>query len=184
MVLCCDIDVDFDPLDHEKDHRVHILEEPKMRVTEAQNFMIRYHSKGHVLPISDDMIFKPNAIACAQYYLLEYFPDGDGVLGLKTENFDAKDTSVMLLGEKFIQRFPDRQVYFPGYKHFGADTELGEFAKSIGRFRFCPEAVVTHFHPVSGYPIDETHKHGRQYLREDLQLFEDRKQNKLVWGKA
>lgn len=182
VILCTNFakDVEYQP----KNHRIEIIQNPDMRVTEAQNFMIRNYAEGHVLPISDDMEFDPAAIGAAQYYLIEFFPDSDGVVGLNTVNFDAKDTSIMLIGEKFINRFPDRKIYFPGYKHFGADTELGNFAKRIGRFQFIRDAMVRHFHPACGVPLDETHYHGRKYLNEDLKLFEERERGRLVWGRA
>lgn len=182
-IVCTDINKDIAP-EYASHLQVRAICNPDMRTTEAQNYMCRNALAGHILPISDDMEFFPNTISRAVEALYKNFPDTDGVVGINTVNFEANDTSIMLIGDKFTHRFPSRMIYFPEYRHFGADTELGEFAKRTGRFVFCPEAQVKHFHPVSGESVDETHLHARRYLDVDLRLLKDRQEKSLAWGKA
>lgn len=136
----------------------------------------------HVLPISDDIVFKPGAIATAVQTLLTAFPDGDGVIGFNVTNMQGKDRcpyAYMLVGNKF---FNDRlkRVLFPHeYRHFYADVELGEMAERLGRFRFCPEAGLIHFHPSAGYPADATHTRLRQEKWEHDHAVYGRRKNEL-----
>lgn len=134
----------------------------------------------HILPIADDIVFKPGAIQVALDALNKLFPDGDGVIGLDVENMTQKQKSpyaFMLIGNKFFNERLKRRMFFPGYLHFFADTELGEAANKIGRFELCKEAKVYHFHPVTGAPADETYlKNREQRLQHDHALFHKRKQ--------
>ena len=135
--------------------------------------------RSHVLAIADDIIFEPGAIQEAVDTLNDAFPDGDGIIGLNITNMrnDQKcPYAFMLVGSKFFNERLARVLFFPGYRHFFADMELGEYAESLGRFRFCSEARVIHFHPSTGAPADRTHTEGRQGKWEhDNELYLERK---------
>ena len=118
----------------------------------------------HILPISDDIVFDPGAIKNAVSALNSAFPDGDGVIGFDIKNMKETDKcpyAFMLIGRKFFNDRLGRVLFNPEYRHFFADVELGEFAERLGRFRKCPEARITHFHPSTGAPADSTHTAGR-----------------------
>ena len=90
----------------------------------------------------------------------------------------------MLIGDKFRRRLPYGQIFYPGYKHFGADLELGYLAKKTGRFYFCEQAGVKHYHPTASRlcPEDQTHIHARRFLKADIELLNDRLQKGICWG--
>lgn len=133
----------------------------------------------HVLPIPDDIIFEPGAIKTAVSALNTHFPDGDGVIGFDIRNMSEKDKSpyaFMLIGNRFFNEFLDRKLLFHEYRHFFADTELGEYAERFGRFKICKEAGLIHFHPSTGALADATHSNGRQEKWEhDHRIYQNRK---------
>lgn len=138
-------------------------------------------SRGHVLPISDDIVFDKGAIQTALDALDLHFPDSDGVVGFNIKNMTEKDKSpyaFMLIGETFFNERLGRVLFYTGYKHFFADTELGEYADSVGKFKFCAEAMLTHFHPSTGTPADATHTKNRgEKWQHDHRLYQDRKKS-------
>lgn len=145
-----------------------------------QNYLSRFIQPGsHLLPISDDIVFEPGAIERAVQALKASFPDGDGVVGFDIRNMGEKDKSsyaFMLIGSKFLSDTLKGVPFFKGYRHFYADTELGELASRMGKFISCKEAGVIHFHPSSGHAADATHLSGRQEKWEhDHALYEARK---------
>lgn len=135
----------------------------------------------HILAASDDIEFLPGAIRTAKECLLKVFPDGDGCVGLNIVNMEEKDRSpyaFMLVGAKFFNERLHRELFYPRYKHFYADTELGLYACSLGRFVFCYDARVIHHHPATGAPADKTHLYNRTGKWEhDNKLFNERRCN-------
>lgn len=136
-----------------------------------------------VLSCSDDMEFFPETIAQVIYAMENKFPDTDGVIGLKQIEFD-NEGGLLALGQKFLQRFPERQAFCPDYKALYFDTELYDFALGSGLFHFCPDAMVYHYHPsVHPKEMDETHRIGRVLSQNDGSVYEQRKSKGLLWGK-
>lgn len=134
-----------------------------------------------ILPISDDILFQKGAIRAAISELEHYFPDHDGIIGFDISNMPEKDKSpyaFMLVGSKFFNDRLGRYLFFNGYRHFYADTEIGMFAESLDRFRICYKAQVVHFHPCTGVPADETHLRNRvENWSHDNALFLKRRRN-------
>jgi len=130
-----------------------------------------------VIYASDDVEFPHDAITRAVIALREYFPNGDGLIGLK-QSCPGIKSAFGLMGRKFIQRFPDNQVFCPDYIHFGSDEELGRFAKSVNKFHFCESIIIRH-----DRAIDETRKLGLKVLDLDVAMKEKRKENGFLWGK-
>jgi GT2 family glycosyltransferase len=96
---------------------------------------------------------------------------------------DKSQYSYMLVGKKFFDQRLGRKLFYPEYRHFFADTELGEYAKSIGRFMFCEEAQITHYHPSTGAQADATHTEGRcEKWEHDHYLYLKRKSEWLKNG--
>jgi len=88
-----------------------------------------------------------------------------------------------VIGRKFIERFPEYQVFCPEYHHFCADTELGIFAKRIGKFKFLRDARVETYHPnVGNAPKDNTYWASRKNSQEDQRIFTARKTAGFLWG--
>jgi len=130
-----------------------------------------------VLYGSDDLTFAPSCISEAVIALKKHFPDGDGVIGL---NSGGPPTAFGLMGRKFINRFPDRQVFCPEYLHFGGDSELGKFAKKIDRFHFATGAVVEHVFAQKG----RTTELSRLAKKHDRPMYRRRRGKGLYWGES
>ena len=147
-------------------------EYPNKSVIECQNFMAA-DMCGHKLPIADDVEFDKGSIRKA-LDILE-----DGVVGFNVTNMTSTDTSFMLISEQYYNKYG---LFFPEYKHFFADTEYGEQAKARGKFKFCKEATMKHYHPCSGAKIDETYKHARRdgIWQHDYELYKKRNPNAKI----
>lgn len=138
------------------------------------------HSEGDaVLYGSDDLKFTTDCISKAVVALQKHFPDGDGLIGLNS--YEATPPSAFgLMGKKFIDRFPGRQVFCPDYFHYAGDTELGEFAQKIGRFYFAEGAILKHTKRLS----DSTIKLAQSVKWRDESTKIRRRTRHLCWGKS
>lgn len=127
---------------------------------------------------SDDLIFRPNCLAQAVRCINQHFPDGDGLIGINQENIrHGCPAAFALFGKKFIERFPNKQIFFPVYKHFSADAELWSYAKTNQIFRKCIKAKVYH-HRLE----DHTRRVGRKDKSHDHRIRKWRKKRDLFWG--
>ena len=131
-----------------------------------------------VIYASDDLEFSPCAISEAMAALKEHFPDGDGLVGL-SQDIPSPQASFGLMGRKFIERFPNNQVFCPDYIHYGSDWEIREFALSINKFYFCKDVILKH-----DRPMDKTMKLGMKVLDRDQVIKKKRIEKGLLWGKA
>lgn len=143
-----------------------------------------------VLYAVDDMEFKPGSIDSAARTLYGRYPDGDGVIGFTMENRVPKKggsgiyAGVALVGQKFLQRYPNRKLFFPDFWHFAAQ-EIGNLAAELGRFYADPSAKFTHFSPgKTGQPGDRAHADGRLRKKEDTELRRRRSEAGLIWGRS
>lgn len=67
------------------------------------------------------------------------------------------------------------KVVHEGYDHNFPDTELALTALSRGAYRFAPECVIEHLHPLTGKAkIDDTYRLGSLLRIEDEELFASR----------
>lgn len=130
-----------------------------------------------VIYASDDLVFPPYAISEAAEAMEEHFPDGDGLVGLN-QNCQGIDSAFGLMGRKFIERFPERQVFCPDYVHFVSDAELGAFTKSIGKFYFCSGVTLKHERNQQ----DETFRLGVGMWGRDMAMHVKRYQKGFLWG--
>jgi len=127
---------------------------------------------------SDDLTFGKQTIKNAVSFMADYFPDGDGVIGIAQNLHHYCPAAFGLVGRKFIERFPDRQLFWPHYVHFCGDSELWHFAKSIDKFKFCATAKVHH-----DRPMDAGKRLAQKSLRKDRELWWKKKGKKnLYWG--
>lgn len=127
---------------------------------------------------SDDLQFPSYALSKATAVLREQFPDGDGVISLK-QSCAGVDSAFGLMGGKFIERFPNRQVFCPDYIHYVSDVELGKFAKSINRFYFCGDVVLQHERAN-----DKTRELGLKVLDIDRATEIERVRRGFLWGRT
>jgi hypothetical protein len=117
------------------------------------------------------------------------WPNTDGVIGLHQRNIQGKagtaQSAMGVIGARFLDRFPGRQPFCPDYARFHFDSELGMAARQLGRFHFCTEASLVHYHPAHyKAEADETHAIVRDpaEMQLDRQVWERRRAARLLWG--
>ena len=155
-----------------------------------------YHIEDVMLWLVDDVELHPDTLEKAVRTFERCFPDTDGVVGLNHicpghPNYNGKPFAFNLIGKKFIERYPNRQVCCPDYTFWYQDEELYDYADSliirsgVSRFYFCKESLLNHYHPGFCKEEDETHRisRGNIYSR-DYETYRQRKIKKLTWGKS
>lgn len=140
-------------------------------------------SAGSVLYATDDIEFENGAIETAAKELAVRFPDEDGVVGFaQSGNGKYSPAGVALVGRAFLGRYPNRELFFPGYFHF-ACQEVLRAAETLGRFYFCESARLVHFHPsFDTSQKDSTHREARVHRGRDKELSFVREAAGLTWG--
>lgn len=137
----------------------------------------------------DDMVFQALAIREAAKVMRDKFPDDDGVVGFyradrdhtKIEKTTGFYAGVSLVGQKFLQRFPNRRLFYPGYFLFAAQ-EMTNLAVKLGRIAMAERAPIFHYSPRKGGQMDRTHMEGRLWSRKDRGLMHQRTQEGQLWG--
>ena len=149
----------------------------------CRNYAIQYCEDG-VLYATDDMTFEPNSIENALNAFSSHFLDDDGVVGFVQIPDNFHPTGVALVGQKFLQRYPDKRLFWPGYHHF-ACQEVYWLASKLGKFHQEPTAVIRHYHPAFfKKEMDETHIEARKYREKDHALMRARQMTGTIWGKS
>ena len=140
--------------------------------------------------LCDDTILDPYCIAAAVREMQAKFQDTDGLVGLHQSNIAGKDgwcrSAMGVIGRKFAERFVNRQVFCPDYSRFHADSELGAYARELGKFSYCEAASLVHLHPVHNRAeMDETHVVVRDppVVLLDKRVWERRRAIACMWGK-
>ena len=137
---------------------------------------------GGVLYATDDIDFEPGAILRAFEAMQEHFFDGDGVVGFHQEGNNYHPTGVALVGQKFLQRYPDKNLFNPAYFHF-ACQEIHWLADKYGKYYLEPKAVIYHWHPVNHKELtDQCHIDARIHKQRDMNIIKQRKAEGLIWG--
>jgi hypothetical protein len=142
-----------------------------------------------VLFAVDDMEFRPGAIESAIRSMRERFPGGNGVIGFTQEGqAHFHPAGVVLMGQRFLQRYPEKKPYFPGYFLFACQeitwlTDAISKAEGKELFYLDPNAVILHNHPCE-HPeeMDQTHRDGRIRKADDMALIKDRQAKGMIWG--
>ena len=149
----------------------------------CRNNIIHFLNDG-VLYATDDMTFEPNSIENAFNAFNSHFPDDDGVIGFVQIPDNFHPTGVALVGQKFLQRYPSKQLFNPEYSHF-ACQEIHWLASMLKRFHQEPTAVIRHYHPAffKG-EMDKTHIEARKYRENDHKLMRERQDKGLIWGNS
>ena len=97
---------------------------------------------------------------------------------------DVTEFCFVAYDKVFAEHFPQMHTECPDYWHFYADTELGLFAKEIGRYKYCEGAKISMEHPNTGAPKDATWKASRIFAFEDKQVRKGRERAGLLWGRT
>jgi len=148
----------------------------------CKNAFTRKVSDG-LLYATDDIIFQENAIQNAFECFNRNFLDDDGVVGFVQIGNAFHPTGVGLVGQKFLQRFPNKMLFYPGYFHFACQEIYDLCLKLGGKFVQEKQAVILHKHPCNyKEELDQTHLDARLFKNEDHKLMEERKKKGLIWG--
>jgi len=136
-----------------------------------------------VLYGTDDIEFRADAIEAAIEAMITQFPDGDGIIGFsqgKKQGYSP--TGVALIGQKFLQRYPQRKLFYPGYFHFSCQ-EIERLGTKLEKLYLERNAEVIHYHPSFNHQEkDETHKEARVKRDADRKISMNRRKNHLIWG--
>ena len=136
--------------------------------------------------LNDDVVLQPNCLINAINDMLTHFPDLDGIIGLYQENLPEKDvvkTAFGAIGDKFVERFPNKKVFCEDYERFYLDKELELFSEKQQKLYFSKTASLIHYHPAYHPELeDETHHLVRTHLSADRKTFMKRQQKHLLWG--
>ena len=148
-------------------------------------------TEGAFCYLCDDVEMEPGCLEAACAALVSRWPDTDGVVGLHQVGIQGKkgtaQSAMGLIGAKFLDRFPGRVPFCPEYRRFHFDSELGLYARKVGRFHFAEEARLIHYHPAH-YPgeKDATHEVVREAgpVAEDRRVWNERRAKGLLWGQG
>jgi glycosyltransferase involved in cell wall biosynthesis len=149
--------------------------------TYCRNYALE-RTTGPVLYATDDILFHPGAIKNAIEAMGERFPAWDGVVGFTQKGNSFNPAGVALVGQRFLERYPNRHLFFEGYYHF-ACQEVHRAAQALGKFYLHPYAVLYHRHPSNNpAEIDQTHRDARIRRDQDHALMKQREAAGLIWG--
>lgn len=170
--------------------RVTIQRETEPRaLTAIVNEMVARSDAEIVVVLADHIVPDKDFLVHVAIAFEDRFPDLDGLVGLKIANMDplpgVREYCFFAAGRKFIERFPDAQLFCPDYYHFYADTELGRGANEAGAFYFAEEARINTFQVNNGRAdIDATWRASRSRKKEDDAQNARRRENGLLWGRT
>jgi len=147
------------------------------------NKLVPLCKKGAILYAADDLEFRPDCISQLVARLREHFPDSDGMIGLQQyceeKGFFGSKGAFALMGRKFVDRFPNGQIFCPDYIHFNSDTELKSFAQRNNLFHFCSGAIVHHSRLQ-----DRTYALGEKVTAQDRNMLKVRHEGGYLWGES
>jgi len=165
---------------------IHIRDLESYRVPEFWNTHLKNMTADGLCYLNDDIELFPETLTIIQDNFNNTFPDYDGVMGLNQVNINSPskvEGAFGVIGSKYADRFPDRQVFCPDYNRFFGDYEIWRYSKSIDKFLFCSTAQLLHHHPITNKKLeDATHRDVRTWLDEDRATFNERKRRDLLWG--
>ena len=151
----------------------------------CRNLLIRDVKDG-LLYGTDDILFGENVIQHALEFFNQEFPDDDGVVGFKQDLSWYSKSATGLVGQKFLQRYPNKCLFYPKYFHFACQeierlTDAIESQKRV--FAMRDDLKLKHAHPsVDRKYCDATHRDARLHATEDHSLSSQRRAKKLIWG--
>jgi len=152
-----------------------ISNEKRMDWVFSVNRIFKEFDSDYYIYGSDDLTFRPDSIKCAMAKMQECFPDGFGVIALAKKN----KCTFGLLGRKFADHFPDRQVFCPDYIHYASDSELMRCVIALETYAYPPERTSMILH---ARPKDETWRLARSVRTRDHAMRDERIEKGYLWG--
>ena len=151
------------------------LNEKRKDWVASMNWAFREFDSDYYIYAADDLFFPPKCIEYAMIKMQQCFPDGSGLVGIGKKHKCAFG----LLGRKFADHFPDRQVFCPDYIHYGSDAELWWTVNKLGKI-----ALIAH-RPSSvnhARMKDETWRIAEKVRARDQEIYCQREEMGLSWG--
>jgi len=134
-----------------------------------------------VICAMDNIEFTKNALSIAMGVFNRCFSNDDGVFGFRFDGIGSC-TALALVGQKFLQRYPAKQLFYPKYYHLACQEISSLCHKLEGlynkRFMILDNKKLATHHRY----IDQTYKDGREFRAEDLDLKKKREAAGIVWG--
>jgi hypothetical protein len=166
--------------------KVEIVSEPR-RIGWVKAINSIAKREGHLFALADDIAVTRETIEILVAEMDRLFPGGDGVLGTNMTYPPFKDKrgfdcAFPFIGNKFINRFPGRQVLCPDFIAYGSDVELPDYALSVKRCVAIPAAHIIHFERRAT-DKEETSKITREAGLPDIETYFKRQQKKYLWGR-
>jgi hypothetical protein len=136
------------------------------------------------LMLTDDLIFEGTQIIDAFKYYEDNFKDLDVVMSLKSLTVRksiqrVNDYSYVMVGNNFINRFPNRQLWCPVYNHYRFDKELRDAAIKLKKWHyFQHQDIFRHDQcEISGGSLEDGFE-----VQDYKKISADRKAKGWVWG--
>jgi GT2 family glycosyltransferase len=127
----------------------------------AINTAVRVLPHNYFFGGSDDFLFHPNWLPPLMELSHDYGMVGPEDLG--NAQVRAGELAVSyLIRRDYVPRacigYPEDLLY-EGYIHNYTDTELTETARAQGEYKYCPDSIVEHMHPIWGKSaVDSTYE--------------------------
>lgn len=136
--------------------------------------------------LGNDTIPQPNWLIEAMM-MMKTFPEGKGMIGLNN-GYGAGQATHFVIHKDMLDFLPDKKLFCEEYTHNFVDNELSERMEALGRYKWCPRAMVHHsWHAQNGTspgvdlrPLDDCDKYAGEAYQKDLETFERRR---ALWYK-
>ena len=160
---------------------------PAYRVPDFWNGHLKTMTADAMMCCNDDCEFHKDTITSILREFPARYPDNDGILAVEQSNAidnQGMEGAFPVIGTKFADRFPERQVWCPDYNRLWADNELMDYARSINKFYFSRACKIVHWHPAFGGQLDQTHLAVREFRDADRKIYRMRNTRQLLWGRT
>ena len=137
---------------------------------------------------TDDIEYEPEFFNRAFLKYNVAYPDDDGVLAFNVLNNKHKVRvrgqsvcGIGMVGKIWLSRYPNKQLFFPGYFHFSCQ-EIAVLGLKLGKLHLDESLKLYHLSPAAGEEVDQTHIDARLHRNDDKQLWKQRRIDGLLWG--
>lgn len=152
-----------------------ISNEKRMDWVFSINRVLQEFESDYYIYAADDLIFPSGCITHAVETMKERFPDGFGVVSIGKKHRSAFG----IFGNKWVEHFPNRQVFCPDFVHYAGDSELMRTLRALDKFAFLPKRELS----VKHYRMrDSTWRLARAVRSRDHGLFFKREALGWKWG--
>ena len=124
--------------------------------------------KGEILCLhSDDMVFIKRGF---DEVIREAFKDFEGLLHFPDGFANERVCTYSIMHVNYYKRFG--YIYHPDYRSLWCDDEQTRVAKMLNKYKYIPEQIFQHEHPVLGHvPRDDQYYRTEKLYREDQITF-------------